>query len=60
MGEFCRVIIDGTIGEEQCGYRSDRGCVDQIFELSGVRKVPNKLKRCIWSPLVSGKSHRLT
>ena len=24
-------LIEGLIGEEQCGFRSGRGCVDQVF-----------------------------
>ena len=29
--ERVRVLTEGMIGEEQCVFRSDRGCVDQVF-----------------------------
>ena len=29
--ERVRVLTEGMIGEEQCGFRSGRGCVDQVF-----------------------------
>ena len=29
--ERVRLLTEGMIGEEQCGFRSGRGCVDQVF-----------------------------
>ena len=29
--EKVRKITEGLIGEEQCGFRMGRGCVDQVF-----------------------------
>ena len=29
--ERVRVLTEGMIGEEHCGFRSGRGCVDQVF-----------------------------
>ena len=29
--EKVRFLTEGMIGEEQCGFRSGRGCVDQVF-----------------------------
>ena len=29
--EKVHIITEGLIGEEQCGFRSGRGCVDQMF-----------------------------
>ena len=29
--ERVHVLTEGMIGEEQCGFRSGRGCVDQVF-----------------------------
>ena len=29
--ERVRVLTEGMIGEEQCGFRSSRGCVDHVF-----------------------------
>ena len=29
--ERVRVLTEGMIGDEQCGFRSGRGCVDQVF-----------------------------
>ena len=29
--ERVRVLTEGMIGEEQCGFRSGRGCVDHVF-----------------------------
>ena len=26
-----RFVTEGLIGEEQCGFRRGRGCVDQVF-----------------------------
>lgn len=31
--EKVRSMTEGLIGEEQCGFRSGRGCVDQVFVL---------------------------
>jgi len=31
--ERVRVLTEGMIGEEQCGFRMGRGCVDQVFSL---------------------------
>ena len=31
-----RESTDGAIGEEQCGFRSGRGCADQIFAVGQV------------------------
>ena len=29
--ERVRILTEGMIGEEQCGFKSGRGCVDQVF-----------------------------
>ena len=31
--ERIRNSIDGAIGKEQCGFREERGCVDQAISL---------------------------
>ena len=31
--ERVRDMTEGMIGEEQCGFRMGRGCVDQVFTL---------------------------
>ena len=38
--EKVRCITEGLIGEEQCGFRRGRGCVDQIFMM---RQLSEKL-----------------
>ena len=56
VGKVCRgILIErirnityGAIGEEQCGFRDGRGCVDQIYahnaqeRLIGFIKIPLK------------------
>ena len=55
---FGRVLIkrvragtECTIGEEQCGFRQDRGCMDQVFAV----KVCRKWERCILGVCGFGK-----
>ena len=31
--EKVRSLTEGLIGEEQCGFRSGRGCVDQVLAM---------------------------
>ena len=31
-------LTEGLIGQEQCGFRSGRGCVDQVFVMKQMRK----------------------
>ena len=33
MIERVRVMIEGMIQEEQCGFRMERGCVKKVFAL---------------------------
>ena len=52
IGRVCS-LTKGLIGEEQCGFRSGRGCVDQVFvmkQMSGKFVDKNKrLCRCMCS-----------
>ena len=36
MIERVKACTEHQIGEEQCGFRSGRGCVDQVFALKNV------------------------
>ena len=31
-------LTEGLIGEEQCGFRSGRGCVDQVFVMKQINE----------------------
>ena len=43
--EKVRSMTEGLIGEEQCGFRSGRGCVDQVFVMKQMsEKFVNKNK----------------
>ena len=37
--ERVRALNEGMIGEEQFGFRSGRGCVDQVFVMKQMREV---------------------
>ena len=39
-----------AIGEEQCGFRQGRGCIDQVFAVRQVCENDGKWERCVLGP----------
>ena len=46
--ERVRVLTEGMIGEEQCGFRSGRGCVDQVFVMKQMSEKFVDKGRCLY------------
>ena len=45
-----RRVTEGLIDDEQAGFRSGRGCVDQIFTLKQTdKKAQEKKRRVLWT-----------
>ena len=41
-------MIEGLTGEEQCGFRMGRGCVDQVFLIKQMSEKYSKRKESIY------------
>ena len=64
---FCRVLIKkvraGTecaIGEEQCGFRQGRGCIDQVFAVRQCEKYLVNGKDVFWAFMNLEKAYDTT
>ena len=46
--ERIRSLTEGMIGEEQCGFRSGRGCVDQVFVMKQMSEKFVDKSKCLY------------